>query len=71
MVELLRRSWVEINLTQIQKNFKIYQANISPTASVMVVVKADAYGHGDVEVARTLQQDGVNLWAGFIYIYKN
>lgn len=42
MEELLRRSWVEINLTQIQKNFKIYQANISPTASVMVVVKADA-----------------------------
>lgn len=63
MAELLRRSWVEINLTQIQKNFKIYQANISPTASVMAVVKADAYGHGDVEVARTLQQDGVNLWA--------
>lgn len=63
MVELLRRSWVEINLTQIQKNFKIYQANISPTASVMVVVKADAYGHGDVEVANALQELGVCSWA--------
>lgn len=63
MVEFLKRSWVEIDLLQIQRNYQIYIENISPESSVMAVVKADAYGHGAVEIAKVLEMQGVKYWA--------
>ena len=63
MNHLIRRSWVEVNLSQIQNNYKIYKKNIPSKSSVMAVVKADAYGHGDVEIAKALSNLGVNHWA--------
>lgn len=63
MDEFLKRSWVEVDLWQIQENYKIYKENISPNASVMAVVKANAYGHGDVEITKTLAMQGINCWA--------
>lgn len=59
----LRRSWVEVNLDVIESNYKIYKNNISENSEVMAVVKADAYGHGDVEIATCLQNIGVNYFA--------
>lgn len=59
----LRRSWVEINLDVIENNYKIYKNNLIKHNDVMAVVKADAYGHGDVEVATRLQNVGVNYFA--------
>ena len=63
MDSFIRRSWLEIDLSQIQKNYELYKANISLSSSVIAVIKANAYGHGDVEVARTLMEVGVNKWA--------
>lgn len=63
MERLIRRSWVEIDLQQIKKNYEFYKANISTASSIMAVIKANAYGHGDVEIARTLSDLGVNKWA--------
>ena len=40
-------------------NLKLIQQAVSP-AAVMGVVKADAYGHGSIEVAKTLIANGVN-----------
>ncbi|NOX88185.1 MAG: alanine racemase [Calditrichaeota bacterium] len=40
-------------------NLKLIQNAVAP-ARVMGVVKADAYGHGSVQVARTLIENGVN-----------
>lgn len=57
----LKRSWVEINLEIIEKNYSIYKNYTNN--DVMAVVKADAYGHGDVEIAMCLQNAGVNLFA--------
>ncbi len=58
-----KRSWVEINLGQLIKNYNIYKSTLPPTAQIMAVVKADAYGHGDVEVCRALWERGVKLFA--------
>lgn len=63
MSEVLKRSWVEINLSQIQRNYEIYKRSMPSDASIMAVVKADAYGHGDVAVATSLQKMGVTHWA--------
>lgn len=63
MRQLIKRSWVEISLKQIQKNYEIYKNSVPSNTSIMAVVKANAYGHGDIEVAKALQSVGVNLWA--------
>lgn len=63
MDSFIKRSWVEIDLSQIQENYRLYKLNLSPEASVMAVIKANAYGHGDIEVASSLEKVGVNCWA--------
>ncbi|MDP8220555.1 MAG: alanine racemase [Candidatus Stygibacter frigidus] len=47
------RSWVEIDLDAYQHNFKALADRISPQTRIMQIVKADAYGHGALEIART------------------
>ncbi len=46
-------TWVSIDLDAIQANFDAVQAKAG--VQVMAIIKADAYGHGAVQVARLLQ----------------
>jgi alanine racemase len=46
----LRSTWVEVDLARLGRNFDAIKALVAP-AKVMAVVKANAYGHGLVEVA--------------------
>ena len=57
-----RATWLEIDLAALAHNLKVVRAHLSG-ARVMAVVKADAYGHGAVEVARRLQREGAE-WLG-------
>ena len=54
----LRRSWAEIDLSQLCENYRIYKESVPVGMSVMGVVKADAYGHGDVRCALALEGVG-------------
>ena len=58
-----RRSWVEINLETIANNYKIFDSIIGSNREVMAVVKADAYGHGDIQVSKKLQEIGCKNFA--------
>jgi len=49
----LRSTFVEVNLSQLSRNLDAIRERVSP-AKVMIVVKANAYGHGLTEVARYL-----------------
>ena len=62
-MNFVNRSWVEIDLKQLRKNLSIYKVELKDSISVMAVVKANAYGHGDVEVAKVLQEEGVKHFA--------
>lgn len=61
--QIEKRSWIEINLSQLRKNYFLYKNSLKADAEIMAVIKADAYGHGDVQVARLLSQSGVHLFA--------
>jgi alanine racemase len=61
--QIEKRSWVEVNLKQITRNFEIYKKNLKKDVQIMAVIKADAYGHGDAMVARTLSAKGINNFA--------
>jgi alanine racemase len=62
----LRRARVEIDLGALERNFARLAARAAP-ARVLAVVKADAYGHGAVTVARALERapGGGSRLAGF------
>ncbi|MBA4392550.1 MAG: alanine racemase, partial [Desulfobacca sp.] len=52
-------SWVEINLSNLKKNVQSIRRKIRPSTNILAVVKADAYGHGLLPVARELVHLGV------------
>lgn len=49
------RVYADINLDNIKENVKNLMAAAAPGTKAMAVVKADAYGHGDVAVAKALE----------------
>jgi len=63
--KLLRPTWVEISLSKLRRNCERVRALASSRSPrrVMAVVKADAYGHGAVPVAKCLAGCGVE-WFG-------
>ena len=55
-----RPTWAEINLDNLEYNFKEVKSLLLPQIKVLVTVKADAYGHGLVAVAKRLVVCGVD-----------
>ncbi len=55
-----RAAWMEVDLGAIAANLCRLQEIAAP-AEVMAVLKADAYGHGAVRVARTVLQHGAAM----------
>lgn len=57
-----RPTWAEINLSSLAFNFRSVKKFVGAHIKYMAVVKADAYGHGAVECARTLEAAGVDCF---------
>jgi alanine racemase len=55
------RVWAEIYLDDLIANYKIIKSEVK-SAKIMAAIKADAYGHGAVEVARTLENEGIAMF---------
>ena len=52
------RSCVEIDLNALKHNFEEIKKATTPGTGILAVVKADAYGHGAIEIAKTLIDSG-------------
>ena len=57
------RSYVLVSREQIARNFRNVQSVVGPDVDVAAVVKADAYGHGALEVSRVLTAEGARWLA--------
>src|SRR5580704_6423867 len=57
------RCYVEISRSRIAANYRAVRDAVAPGAHVMGVVKANAYGHGAVEVASILCAEGAKWLA--------
>lgn len=51
----------EINLSNLIHNLNQVRAKIPPGCKVLAVVKANAYGHGSIEISRELVNAGVDM----------
>ena len=54
---------LEVNLGAVVKNLNHFRSYMKPTTKIVCMVKADAYGAGAVEVAKTLQDHRVDYLA--------
>jgi alanine racemase len=57
-----RSTRAEINLSAIEYNFRHVEKCVGKRAKILAVVKADAYGHGAVEVSQRLKKCGVKYF---------
>ena len=57
------RSFVVVSLDQIARNYRNVCSVVGPQVDVAGVVKADAYGHGALEVSRVLVAEGARWLA--------
>lgn len=56
-------AWVEVKLNAIEHNIKEIRRLVGNHISIIAVVKSDAYGHGIVEVSKTLLKNGATILA--------
>lgn len=63
MNDLQKRSWAEIRLPNIRHNYEAIRASLPEGCRFLGVVKADAYGHGALPVAKLLQEAGADYLA--------
>ncbi len=56
-------AWMELDLSALENNYRVIRRRIGPNKKLVGVVKADAYGHGAVEIARVLSDLGVDALA--------
>ena len=63
MESTLKRTWAEISLDNLTHNFETIRRQVGPEAKLLGVVKADAYGHGAVRVAKHLERLGAGYLA--------
>lgn len=53
------RAWIELNMHHLRQNVTALQSLLPPGCALMPAVKANAYGHGAVWIAKELNQIGI------------
>jgi alanine racemase len=54
------RSWVEVDLGHFAANWTQMKRLVGPAVKIMQVVKADAYGHGAIEISNAALVNGAS-----------
>ncbi|OIP75130.1 MAG: alanine racemase [Oscillatoriales cyanobacterium CG2_30_44_21] len=63
MLKQNHRAWIEVNQLAIKHNVQQLKSLLNPETELMAIVKADAYGHGAVEVSQAAIEAGAS-WLG-------
>ncbi|QVY61916.1 alanine racemase [Cytobacillus gottheilii] len=61
--QFFRDTWAEINLDKITYNVEAMKKHVQKGTKIMAVVKANAYGHGDLAIAKTALKAGAEYLA--------
>ena len=54
---------LEVNLNAVVENLNYYRSFLKPETKITCMIKASAYGSGSIEIAKTLQDRGVDYMA--------
>ncbi len=61
--EARQRAWVEIGHQALAHNIRALKSLLAPQTELLAVVKANAYGHGVIEVTKTVLENGATWLA--------
>ena len=62
-MKVIHQTILEIDLNKLANNFNYLKSKLKPNTKIIAVVKAYAYGHGDVAIASYLEKLGAHaLW---------
>lgn len=61
-MEPFRPTYAEIDLNKLRSNVRKIKSELSSSVKMMAIVKANAYGHGSVEVARAASMAGADYF---------
>lgn len=64
-----RLAIAEISLSAYQHNLDLLRSYLKPTTKLMAVLKANAYGHGAIPLAKHAEQSGVD-YLGVVCLYE-
>lgn len=63
LVQKVHETTLEVNLNAVVNNLNWYRSFMKPETKLVCMIKADAYGAGSVEIAKTLQDHRVDYLA--------
>lgn len=63
LVQKVHETVLEVNLNAVVENLNYYRSYMKPDTKLVCMIKADAYGAGSVEIAKTLQEHRVDYLA--------
>ena len=63
LVKKVHETILEVNLNNVVENLNHYRSFLKPTTKLVCMIKADAYGSGSIEIAKTLQDHRVDYLA--------
>ena len=58
-----KRTWAEIQLSSVKQNFEVIRQQVGNDVKICCVIKANAYGHGAVQLARVYEKLGADFFA--------
>ena len=63
LVQKVHETVLEVNLNAVVKNLNYYRSFLKPETKLVCMIKADGYGAGSIEIAKTLQDHRVDYLA--------
>jgi len=62
-MEIIHETILEVNINRLKSNFNYLKGKLKAKTKIIAVMKAYAYGHGDIILAKKLEEIGVHaLW---------
>lgn len=65
----MQHSTLQISRSNLLHNFSFYRSKLSESTKLLVLVKANAYGHGDIEISRLMEEFGAD-YLGVAFPYE-
>jgi len=59
---LMGRAWIELDMNNLRHNVNVLRGLLPNNCQLMPAVKANAYGHGAVEISRELNANGIRAF---------
>lgn len=62
-IPIQKRTWANVDIDAVKHNFRLIRTQVGQSKKVCCVIKANAYGHGAVKLAKIYEAEGADYFA--------